>query len=245
MLGHVITSEDSFFRQRLLKRYARHEVFLLSVFYRLLRSRLIRSRVASEMLYRVLAYPMARWGIAGTPLSPRELEPFLAGGSRTAVGPCRCRLAHSGCGHRLETDIVLRTGFGAWTEVFPEDFREITAGEALRIAKECHEEGMAQISYAHLDVRGRGSFFVLCNCCTDGCLPLLARKHYGSDRYPFHRGKERTYVETSACQACGTCVEMCPFEARSRGPDRRARVGVCYGCGLCVSHCAAGAARYV
>lgn len=245
MLAHVIASEDSRARLALLRLYARHEVRLLAVLYRILQSRLIRFRVVSELLYWTLAYPSARWGIVGTPLSPPELEGFIAEGSRFAVGPCRCRLSHDGCAHPVETDIVIRTGFPVWTGLFPDEYREIGAEEALGLCRDCHEQGLAQIAFAHIDTGGGGSCFVICNCCSDGCLPLLTRRHYGSDRYPFHRGRMRSYVRLELCEGCGKCVEMCPFEARALGEDGRALLVACYCCGLCVTHCPSGASRFV
>ena len=245
MLGHVIAYENSAVRLWLLRLYARHEVFILSVMYRIVKSPVMRRSLARQALFYTLAYPSARWGITGTPRAPAELESFFEGASRIAVGPCRCRTAHGACEHPLRTDIVVRTGFGVWRDVFDTDFEEITAAEALEICTDCHQQGMAQISYAHLDLGTGGSTFVMCNCCGDGCLPLLARSHYGEERYPFHKGIMRTYVETDRCGGCGECVSYCVFGARAIGPDSKARVEGCHGCGLCVSHCPSGAASYV
>jgi hypothetical protein len=240
MLAHVVTARDTGPGPWLLKRYARHEVRLLSIFYQLLGSRAMRNTAVSEAVYWTLAYPSARWAIAGTPLAPTELPGFIGDSARLAVGPCRCRLAHGGCDHPIETDIVVRTGFPIWTGLFPGDYREITAGEALDICNSAHEKGLSQIAYAHLDIAAGGTYFVICNCCKDGCLPLLARAHYGGERIPFHRGKSRAYVETAKCERCGACVEICPFGQRSMAAAGPALVGSCYGCGLCASHCAAG-----
>jgi ferredoxin len=245
MLAHVIAGEGSRARLSLLKSYARHEVRLLAILYRVLSSRMMSNRIASECLYWALAYPSAKWGIVGTPLSPRELEGFLAEGSRVAVGPCRCRLAHGACDHPVRTDIVVRSGFPIWTGLFPDDYEEITRAEALAICRDCHEQGLVQIAYAHLDTGSGGSCFVICNCCSDGCLPLLTRKHYGSKRYPFHRGLERAIVEEGVCEGCGRCLQLCAFEARVIGGEGKASVGRCYGCGLCVTHCPTGASRFV
>jgi NAD-dependent dihydropyrimidine dehydrogenase PreA subunit len=245
MLAHVIAGEQSGPRLWLLKLYARHEVLVLSVLYRLLGSRLLRWRLTDELIYWTLAYPAARWGIAGTPMSPGELDGFFSEGAAIGVGPCRCRLAHVGCPHPLETDIVVRTGFGVWKDVFGDDYRRISKAEALRICGDSHAQGMAQIAFAHLDMGDGGSYFVMCNCCADGCLPLLSRAHYGHDRYPMRRGKRRSFVESEKCRGCGTCVEACVFGCRSIGRDGAAEVEGCYGCGLCVSHCPEGASGLV
>ena len=46
------------------------------------------------------------------------------------------------------------------------------------------------------------------------------------------------------CQACGTCVEFCPFEALSLGETTvLIDEATCMGCGVCVSKCETGALR--
>lgn len=243
MLAHL-TSEDSGSRRLLLRGYARHEVRLLGLLHRMLAGRLMDHRISREMLYWTLAYPAARWGIVGTPVAPGELEEFFSNATRAAVGPCRCRMAHGACSHAMETDIVVRTGFPIWTGLFPDEYREIEPEEALAICRDSHGAGLAQISYAHLELGGQGSVFVMCNCCGDGCLPLLTYKAYGAGRYPFHRGNLSAVVDSSVCEGCAVCVEACPFGARSLAADGKARVEGCYGCGLCVSHCPSGASSY-
>lgn len=245
MIAHVTCSGNGGAKLWFLREYARREVPLLRLLYRLLNSRAMRSRLLSELLYWTLACPSARWGIAGTPLSPVELEGFLSRGGRIAVGPCRCRLAHGACDHPLETDIVVRAGFPVWTGVFGSEYREIDVGEALDICARSHELGMAQIAYTHIDIAGGGTTFVICNCCGDGCLPLLTMRFYGQDRYPMHRGKYTARVDADACKGCGRCVEVCVFGARRIGADGKSVVEGCFGCGLCCTHCQAGASSMV
>jgi hypothetical protein len=45
------------------------------------------------------------------------------------------------------------------------------------------------------------------------------------------------------CTACGRCVQWCPVDAITIGPDRVAEVDyeLCYGCGECVAACPYGA----
>ena len=50
-------------------------------------------------------------------------------------------------------------------------------------------------------------------------------------------------VRAEKCTACGRCVQWCPVEAITIGPDRVAVVDyeICYGCGECVAACPYGA----
>jgi NAD-dependent dihydropyrimidine dehydrogenase PreA subunit len=229
-------------RLGVLRFYARREVRLLAVLFRLLNSRLMRNRVARELVYWLLVLPSARWAISGTPVAPGELEGFVRSlvPGRIAVGPCRCRLAHHACGHPLETDIVIKQGYGIWTDLFPDEYREIDADEAIGLCRGFHDAGLAQIAYRFIDVGTNDNYFVICNCCTDGCLPLLSMKMYGVDRYPFHRGALVAVVDEALCSGCGACVEICPFDGR-KIVGGRAVVSDCFGCGLCATVCGSGA----
>jgi ferredoxin len=229
-----MSGETSPIRLGILKFYAKREVKLLALLYRLLNSRLIGNRLIRELVYWILVVPTARWAVTGTPVAPQDLEEFVTSLSpgRIAIGPCRCRLAHGACDHPLETDIVIKQGFGIWSDLFPRDYREITAAEAVELCRGYHEKGLAQITYKFMDVGSNDNYFVVCNCCKDGCLPLLALDFYGPDKYPFHRGTRRAAVDSTKCRGCGTCIEVCPFGARELSGGVSV-ITECFGCGLC------------
>ncbi|MCJ7652439.1 MAG: hypothetical protein MUO75_01915 [Actinobacteria bacterium] len=246
MLAHVIWGEQSPFRIFLLTLYARHEVVFFRLTYRLMNTRIINNSLVKWLFYVLLVYQVAQWGITGTPVCPEDIEQFIEsiGPTRIAVGPCRCRTANRACDHALETDIVIRTGFGIWRDLFNKEYREINASETVGILKKSHEQGMAQIAFKHMDIGTNENYFVICNCCADGCMPLLALQFYGPDKYPFHKGNRRAFLQSAACTGCGTCVDYCVFSARSV-MGGKARIGECFGCGLCASHCPSGASRMV
>jgi Pyruvate/2-oxoacid:ferredoxin oxidoreductase delta subunit len=238
IFAHVVSGQGAKPRNFLLKAYARREVSLLKVLFRLLHSPLMRNRLVSSAVYLAVVRPMAGYGITGTPLAPRDLEEFVEAlePSRFAVGPCRCRKAHGTCDHAMETDIYIKSGVDIWLGLFPDEYREITAGEVLEICRRSHSEGMAQILYSHLDIVSSDNYFVICNCCADGCLPLLSLAFYGAESYPFNSGPSRAFVEYDRCEGCRTCVEVCPFQARYL-KDGKSRILDCKGCGLCATNC--------
>lgn len=242
MIAHVITGETSPVRLGILKFYAKREVAILRLLYWMLNTRMINYWPVKQLVYWTLVVPTAKWAITGMPVSPDDLEGFVRvlNPTRVAVGPCRCRLAHQACDHPLETDIVIKQGFGIWTDLFPEDYREISVDEAIELCRKLHGQGLSQITYRFMDFGTNENYFVICNCCKDGCMPLLSLDFYGPDKYPFHKGTRRSVVDTSKCKGCGTCVEVCQFKAR-KIVDGIAVVGECFGCGLCASHCPNGA----
>ena len=51
-------------------------------------------------------------------------------------------------------------------------------------------------------------------------------------------------INVSLCQACGTCIEMCPYNAIDMDEAKGAAVvnpALCKGCGICASSCRCGA----
>ncbi|MFW6115780.1 MAG: 4Fe-4S binding protein [Chloroflexota bacterium] len=53
---------------------------------------------------------------------------------------------------------------------------------------------------------------------------------------------ETVVVDAVLCSGCGTCVDLCPYEALSLAPRETARVSTvdhdrCMGCGCCVAVC--------
>jgi NAD-dependent dihydropyrimidine dehydrogenase PreA subunit len=226
----------------LLKIYARLERPLLMLNFRIVNSPLVRWPILRSILWLLFFKPMSELGAAGQPLTLKEVEAFIRRAEkdgRIAVGPCGCRTVHGRCSHPIRTDIVVYGGVMAWAEVFPEDYEIIEAEEAIEITKECNAQGMIQVLYR--SGMGGGKGFVICNCCKDGCLPLLNRKFYHS--YRFHRGNYVASVEPDQCELCGRCEELCPFDARNK--RGRPEVDDCYGCGLCAEHCPYGAVKMV
>jgi len=66
-----------------------------------------------------------------------------------------------------------------------------------------------------------------------GCRSAKQRMHADFEPHP----------DAEKCTACGRCVQWCPVDAITIGPDRVAAVDyeLCYGCGECVAACPFGA----
>jgi len=242
---HAITGEQSRFRRWTLYLFARYlELPALRWSYRLLRGRHHRvgqNRLVREVLRWVVAAPIGYLGDTGRPMPASKVLELLDGleGS-IAVGPCRCRGTHHGCGHPLETDIVIRTGVGAWMRAFPHDYRSIRKEEAKAIVADCRRQGLWQMVFVHCPVNQENEY-VICNCCTCGCVPYILNRELGQRAYPLLGGDWAAVTDLERCTGHGACVATCPFGARALRDGRAELVNPCFGCGMCVDACPEGA----
>jgi ferredoxin len=236
-----ITGEHSRFRRWTLYVFARYlEMPLLVWGYRLLRGRYRRWRrnpLVRTALGWLVAVPFGYAGDTARPMpTPEVLHLIDALDGPIAVGPCRCRTAHAGCEHPLETDIVMRTGVAAWIRAFPHEYRVIGKEEAKRIVSECQRQGMWPMVFIHCPVN-RENEYVICNCCTCGCVPYILNRELGQRMYPLLRGEYVARTDLARCTGHGTCVDACPFGARALSNGKVTMVGPCFGCGRCVDSC--------
>ena len=119
-------------------------------------------------------------------------------------------------------------------EHHPKESRELTRAEALKLLDEEHARGHLHSAWFKDAMMDR--FYVLCNCCKCCCGGIENMVKFGSPQMA-----SSGYVieaNTDLCEACGTCVEACPFEALSLADDH---VDMdwekCMGCGVCVDKC--------
>jgi ferredoxin len=238
---HVLTGEHSHLRRWMLYFFARYvELSLLAWSYRLLRGRhqrLGRNRLARAALGWGFAAPFGYLGDTARPSpTPEVLRMLDALDGPIAVGPCRCRSAHGSCDHPLETDIVIRTGVEAWTRAFPHQYRLIGKEEAKGIASECSQLGMWHMVFIHCPVN-QDNEYVICNCCTCGCVPYILNRELGQRIYPLLHGEFMARIDLERCTGHGACAAACPFGARTLENGQVRIVGICFGCGRCAAAC--------
>jgi Pyruvate/2-oxoacid:ferredoxin oxidoreductase delta subunit len=249
LLGHIVAGEHSPVRMFLMRIFARYiEVPVLHLSYLACVGRLkflSRFFLTRWLLLYPIAYPFGHYGDTGRPVPAAHLLEIIDGlEGPIAVGPCRCRMGHRACGHPMDTDIVIKTGTDVWLDAFPYAYHKISKEEAKDIVRDCASQGMFQMVFLHCLVGGAMNEYVICNCCTDGCVPYLLNRTLGQNIYPLVKGDWRAEAEEDKCERCGACVEVCPFSARVL-TDAGPRVLQCYGCGLCASACKTGATNMV
>lgn len=252
VLGHLtslISAEYSPFRLFLLRLFAKYiEVPLLHLSYLACRGNLdflSKFSLTRWLLIYPIAYPFGHWSDTGKPVPEEELEKMIASlEGPIAVGPCRCRIGHRNCPHPIETDIVIRTGTSVWLESFPDEYRGIEKEEAKRIIRDCASQGLFHMVFMHCLIGDAVNEYVICNCCTDGCVPYILNRTLGQKIYPLIKGEWKACVNVDECKVCGECVRVCPFGARAF-INNKPEVLDCFGCGLCARACPSGASKMV
>lgn len=239
-LFHDITTEGRSFQKKALYIFARFiELPLLSLSYKLLRGRwrrLGRQRWFRRIMADAIAKPFALYGDTARPVPFRELIKHIDElDGAIAVGLCRCRILHTACNHPLETDIVIRTGTEVWRKAFPRHYRVIEKDEVKKIITDCHKIGMFHMVFFHCPSTGCAEY-VICNCCTCGCLPHMLNRDLGQDKFPLFHGEWIAETQKEKCKGCSECVGACPFRARAV-IDGKGVTWDCFGCGLCEYAC--------
>ncbi len=241
LMGHLVIGEQSRIRKYLLYIFAKYiEVPLLRTCYFLFRGKW--KSIGDKKLFRIigkyiLARPFGYLGDSARPVPYAELTDFIDQiDGPMAVGPCRCRMGHKGCEHPLETDIVFRTGYNAWTRAFPKEYRQIEKEEAKAIVTRCHGLGMFHMVFIHCPVNLYNEY-VICNCCTCGCVPYIINRELGQLNYPLIDGYFLAVTDRKKCTGHGACVAVCPFDARILKNGKGITGANCFGCGLCSYAC--------
>ncbi len=241
---------DSRLRYLLLKIYAWQEVALLRLLFRVGHWRILRYAAIRKPLYYLFLHFLGTRALVPQAATLAETCRFidaLPTQFALAVGPCRCRVGNHNCAHAITTDIVIRETGPIWyRDLFPNDYRVIGKGEAKEICRAARNASMIQCIDRHMYFRSSENYFVICNCCKESCIPLIAYRLFKQEPFTFLPSRSLASIDANRCKGCGTCVGVCPFEERVLDTDSGiARVLNCQGCGLCEDTCPTGASRMV
>ena len=177
--------------------------------------------VPLQDLEQIIPYPTAR-------------NLVLAGPPDVAAYECACR--HARPDHCEPTRVCLVVGqpFVDFTlDHHPGASRRLTREEALELLAAEHERGHVHSAWFKDACLGR--FYSICNCCKCCCggieamlkqgVPMLSPSGYVAQ------------VNAERCVACGTCQEVCPFEAVRVDETAAVEWKACMGCGVCTAKC--------
>jgi len=159
----------------------------------------------------------------------------LKGPPDVAAYECSCRHAHENPCQPTQVCMVMGQPFVNFIlEHNPKSSRKLTQTEALELLQSEHERGHLHSAWfkdACLD-----RFFGICNCCKCCCVGIEAMVKY--DVPMMISSGYIAQLDHDICTACGTCINVCPFNALSKNETSVAvDWELCMGCGVCVEQC--------
>jgi NAD-dependent dihydropyrimidine dehydrogenase PreA subunit len=154
---------------------------------------------------------------------------------RIVAFECGCRHARPNPCQPTQVCLFIGEPYAAFMlEHHPREARELSQDEALQILEEEHKRGHLHSAWFKDAMMDR--FYVICNCCKCCCGGIENMVKFKSPQMA-----SSGYVveaDTNKCEACGKCVDVCPFEALSLSDDHvELEWEKCMGCGVCVDQC--------
>ncbi|MFC1551818.1 ATP-binding protein [Candidatus Latescibacterota bacterium] len=158
----------------------------------------------------------------------------LDGPPDIVVFECGCRATRDNPCQPTEVCMVIGQPFADFIfDHHPKTSRRLTQTEALDLLKSEHERGHLHSAWFKDVMLDR--FYAICNCCGCCCggiqnmikygVPMMASSGYVAQ------------IDKSKCNACSTCVEICPFKAIKMNDTTIVNWDTCMGCGVCVDKC--------
>ncbi|MFC1823879.1 ATP-binding protein [Thermodesulfobacteriota bacterium] len=165
-------------------------------------------------------------------LASEDCRSYIENARSIAVTKCTCRVIGRKCDNPLE--VCLQLDKGADYAIDRGTGRAVTKEEAMEIIRKSEEAGLVH----KMDNRTT-DIYMLCNCCKCCCVDWSSAEACsipvaGPSRF-------RAKVDPELCNACGTCVDRCLFDAvqLAEGDSETAEIDPeeCHGCGNCVITC--------
>ena len=172
-------------------------------------------------LEQIIPYPAAR-------------NLILKGPPDVAAYECACRHARAKSCQPTQVCMVVGQPFVDFVlEHNPQSSRRLTQAEALNLLRAEYERGHMHSAWFKDALLDR--FYSICNCCKCCCGGIEVMMKYGSPGMA--SSGYVAQVDESLCAACGTCVDVCPFDAVSMDMVSAVSWTECMGCGVCVGQC--------
>ncbi|NHI91205.1 MAG: 4Fe-4S dicluster domain-containing protein [Candidatus Lokiarchaeota archaeon] len=161
------------------------------------------------------------------------------------IGYCYCRKKHHNCDNPIYTCIGLGVPPGQTLYTIDskkEFFKEVSKEEIIQLLNDCDDRGLVhQLIY----FPDPNFYYVICNCCTCCCETLNNYKKFLSPEIIKSDFIEIT--DNKKCINCGTCINICPFDARKYDSNNKLVVNRerCFGCGICIRKCPESAIKLI
>ncbi len=177
--------------------------------------------IPRQDLEQIVPFPMAR-------------NLILSGPPDVAAYECACRHAREESCQPTQVCMVVGQPFVDFVlEHNPQSARRLTQSEALDLLQAEYERGHLHSAWFKDVLLDR--FYSICNCCKCCCGGVRAMMEYGN---PIVASSGYVaQVDEVICEACGTCEEVCPFDAVTMDMVSVVSWTDCMGCGVCVGQC--------
>jgi ferredoxin len=178
-------------------------------------------KISIEDLEQVIPYQTAR-------------SLILDGPPDVVVFNCACRGSAENPCEPIKVCMVIGKPFSDFIlEHHPKTARRFSQQEALDLLQAEHERGHFHSAWFKDVMLDR--FYAICNCCSCCCAALEGMKKYGT---PFLSSSGYVVkVDEDTCEGCGTCGDICHFEAINVNGNAEIKLEKCMGCGVCVDQC--------
>lgn len=177
-------------------------------------------------------------------ISHRDLEPIipykkardiiLKNPDHIVVLDCPCRSVRENPCLPLDVCLIVGEPFASFVlEHQPRHARSITQHKAEEILHAEHRRG--HVHHAFFKDAMLERFYAICNCCACCCGAMQAQR---SGTPMLASSGYTARLDEGLCTACGTCEEVCQFQAVTvTGKSAAVSERECMGCGVCVGHC--------
>lgn len=172
----------------------------------------------------------------------RAREFVLQAPTDVVLYECACRRAQGAQCSPLQVCMVIGKPFTDFVlDQHPDKARRVSQEEALQVLEDEQERGHIHTAWFKDAMLDR--FYAICNCCKCHCGGIRAMKSGILMLAPSGYVAE---VDTTKCNTCGKCADLCPFDAVTADGDTMIyEPEKCMGCGVCVDHCPQDARRLV
>jgi len=169
-----------------------------------------------------------------------------------AVMDCPCRLSRKQHCEPVNVCMAVgRTTAEFWLEHCAQfHVRKVSQAQALELLQESVR--LNRIITAWLKTETGGRTGVICSCCSCCCGGIegmrLARRLPGAEKVTnIISSGYSVELDSNLCISCGTCMQVCAFDAQKPGVNGNPiyDVDACLGCGVCAAKCPSGARRLV
>ena len=146
---------------------------------------------------------------------------------------CPCRSVREKPCEPLDVCLIVGEPFASFAiEHHPGKTKRITQQQAITILEE--ESRRGHVAHAFFKDAMLDRFYAICNCCSCCCGAMQAQRNGTPMLAP---SGYTCLVEQDLCISCGSCIDLCQFNALSLRDTAGVDPAKCMGCGVCVNSC--------